>query len=540
MSTTINNSSIPSATRQPNQRKLDRCQNGNLWAFYCYFDSAAVQWAIRNYYSTDNGANWTQDTNAVTWSAGIDNYGLNFSVFIDLDDYAHLVYKDPTDGFLYYRRGTPNAGRTAYTWSSASLIYADVNANYPDIITLRDPAGSGWKGVAVWSSASSQPRNMAMGCYVTITSGGVITVPGTNDFYLSNPSPGYGVNIQTFPSIDFQHTGDGKTAANSSPALFAAWSAGASGVGKGIRFAKATYSAGTWTWGTEREIDNTHYITVADYWINCVFDGTAVIIGGEPYSGSFSHLVLFERDVADTTTTTLYTTGGGSNEANRIERGTLTYDSQRNYYLIGLNAANTGLQYRKYVRASSTLAAPVALATLATNTEGYPSSKRGYSSSRIEWLYVDGASSPYSIKYDSLFLIINISLSRTYKWNVRVAVAPFTRIYKWNVLVTVSPFTRIYKWNVKQQVLLNRIYKWNVIQTIIVPRIYKWNVFQTISLSRIFKWNVRVSVPTFTRTFLWEVFGGWTRIPPQDDIWTEINENDAAWTPEPVNSTTWR
>ena len=44
------------------------------------------------------------------------------SFFIDLDDYAHLVYKDRFDGYIYYRRGTPNAGRTAWTWRHASRL----------------------------------------------------------------------------------------------------------------------------------------------------------------------------------------------------------------------------------------------------------------------------------------------------------------------------------------------------------------------------------------------------------------------------------
>ena len=108
MSTTIVTSTVQTATGAGNGRRIDRCQNGVLWAFP---NVAATSW--RPQFSMDNGATWTQDTA----QSGV----TNASVFIDLDDFAHVVWIQSggtgpngatlTTGAAYYMRGTPNAGR---------------------------------------------------------------------------------------------------------------------------------------------------------------------------------------------------------------------------------------------------------------------------------------------------------------------------------------------------------------------------------------------------------------------------------------------
>lgn len=286
--TTIDTSTAATATAYSNQRKIDRCQNGVLWKVHL-----ATTAIFEFHYSTDDGATWTEDTSADINTGG-DTYVPNGSFFIDLDDYAHFVYKDGSDGYIYYVRGTPNAGRTAWTWSSAVVLRDTTPHNYPDLVAHRN--GTGWSVHVVWS-ATTATDNYVYYNRLTIASDGTPTDHGD-----SGLAGTYSNANTTWPSIDFNHTGDGKTVAGGTPHLYVAWSAGAAGAGLGIRFKKATYSDGSWTWGTEREIDSTRYIEGPRYYVNCLFDGTRVIIAGMLWDGAADDILLYERDAADTTT----------------------------------------------------------------------------------------------------------------------------------------------------------------------------------------------------------------------------------------------
>jgi len=375
---------------------VDRCQNGVLWAFP---NVTATSW--RPQYSSDNGATWTQDTA----QSGV----TNASVFIDLDDYCHVVWTQSgstgpngaslNDGDLLYMRGTPNAGRTAWTWSAATVFGSASNGfDYPDVVAHRE--GTGWAAHIVFSRATSFPSNYVYYSKVAITSAGVIT-QDTATFISAN----YGINAHTYPTIDFQHTGDGKTVAGGTPHLYVGWTAGTTGAGKGIRFRKAVYSAGAWTWNAEREIDNTRYQQSTVDWLNCIFDGARVLITGLGYTAASARdIILHERDAADTTTTTRTLLAGAAG-TDFLSTGSATYDGSANVYLFGRD--NTGgsgtykINYRKWTRATATLGAIVTLDATGPDLP-YISAKRGYSNSRIEIIRTDGTTSPYNVVYDSI------------------------------------------------------------------------------------------------------------------------------------------
>lgn len=381
MPTTIDTSTSATATAYGNQRKIDRCQNGVLWAFFTPANGSALE----GWRSADNGATWTFDKVAVTAS--------NFSVFIDLDDYCHIAYRDASDGYVKHVRGTPNAGRTAYTWSAPTTVFATGGMDAVDCVAHRE--GSGWVAHVVISTQQFGPF-FTVYQRLIITSGGSVSVGGYHEL---NSVAG---SAHSSPSIDFNHTGDGKTVAGGTPHLYVAWSAGATGAGKGIRFKKATYSGGSWTWGTEREIDSTRYIASAYFNLNCLFDGTRVIIGGALYSGGADYLCLYERDAADTITTTRFN-ATSINPAGPYATS-MTYDGNGNVYFVGVPAVATGQGiYRKWTRATTTLGSVTNI--MGSNTgRTTVSAKRGYSSNRIEVVYTNGTSSPYNVVYDSILL----------------------------------------------------------------------------------------------------------------------------------------
>jgi hypothetical protein len=391
--TQITTSTASTATAYSNQRKIDRTSNGVLWMLYWYGSGTGLNLN----YSTDDGATWSNGGAVFNGSAsGTQSYQMNASFFIDQDDHAHVVFKDNSNGYIYYRRGTPNAGRTAWTWSAASLLEAVTFFDYPDLVVHRE--GTGWVAHIVLSVVGNTtdkvyyyPRNIASNG--TITSGGSTAVSNLISSATS-PAP--------FASIDFNHTGDGKTVAGGTPHLYVAWSAGTTGAGKGIRFKKATYSGGAWTWGTEREIDSTQYINIGtNQWLNCMFDGTRIVIAGTVQDSQGTQAgKVYDRDVADTATVTHTIARVGTNY---LYGGSASYDSDGNVFFFGHKATSGyDLLYQKWVRATDTADSLVVLVTPRGTLSPHVSAKRGYSNNRIEFIYTDGTASPYNVTYGAI------------------------------------------------------------------------------------------------------------------------------------------
>ena len=393
--TTIDTTTAVTATAYSNQRKLDRCQNGVLWATF-WDGTSTTSTSIEFAYSTDNGATWTPGS--PTGFSGTDTtYTPNASFFIDLDDYAHLAYKDRSDGVVYYRRGTPNAGRTDWTWSAATAV-GSTNTNYPDLVAFRD--GTGWQVAIVAATGSN---GAAVYERLSISSGGTVTAGNLDGL---SASSGMGAMSRadyigtdaSFPSIDFNHTGDGKTVAGSAPHLYSAWSAGATGSGKGIRFKKATYASGSWAWGTERELDSSNY--AASGVISSIFDGARLVVAYEP-STSTTDAYIRERDAADTTTTsrTAPNLAGGA-----LSSISVTHDGSADIHLWVAGASADDVHRIEFDRSAGTWDASWTTVATADETDDTLSLKRGYSDARIEAVYTNGTGSPYSVIHASLTL----------------------------------------------------------------------------------------------------------------------------------------
>lgn len=233
---------------------------------------------------------------------------------------------------------------------------------------------------------------------ITITSGGGITVGGSTGVSVSYATS---VSREVYPSIDFNHIGDGKTIAGGTPHLYVAWSAAnTAGAGFGTRFKKATYLDGSWTWGTEREIDSSRYVLSAAYPLTLFFDGIRVVITGLLYTGSVFSYVIHDRDVADTTTT-LRAVLVNPGAVERLVSSSASYDSVGNVYMFGANAdkanGTQNLVYRKWTRSGGILG-PQILFDDTGRSVPYLSAKRGFSNNRIDFLYIDNTSSPFNIR----------------------------------------------------------------------------------------------------------------------------------------------
>jgi hypothetical protein len=383
---TVDTSTSALATAYSNQRKVDRCQNGNLWVTF-WNGTSTTSTSLEFWYSSDNGSTWTEDTAGRLGFAGTGTtYTPNSSLFVDVDDYAHLVYKDRHNGGIYYRRGTPNGARTAYTWSAAQTLSAVTDFDYPDVVAHRE--GTGWTAHMV---ISRQNTNVSGGAPVvysrwTIASDGTMTGGGGANLRATN----YGTGSHTWPSVDFNHTGDGKTVAGSTPHIYAAWSAGTTGADKGIRFIKGTYASGSWTWGTERAIDETSMANEGH--VSSIFDGTRVVIVYRD-SAATTAIKVRDRDAADTATTA-WTPPALSDGT--IQAISVNYDNAKNIHLWAVGATSQDPKRVRFERAAGTWNTwtTVSATTALANTL---SLRRGFSSSRIDAVVTEGAGSPYNV-----------------------------------------------------------------------------------------------------------------------------------------------
>lgn len=359
----------------PSGRKFDICQNGVKWI------GVRSGTTLTLYYSL-NGVSWVASSTFT-----LDSTSASFSFFIDKDDYAHLIITAVGEE-LIYQRGTPNAGRTLFTWTGG--LFVD-EAVYPDMVVHRE--GTGWMAHIVYDTGSTVRYKR-----ITISSSGVLTLS-------SVIMEETGVIDMRHPSIDFHHIGDGKTVKDGLPHVFYTRSKGTSGPSNGTRFRKWAYSGGVWTPGTEVEISQTKFISSLAYWIVCRFDGTRVVlVGFVAKSTGGTAPVIFSRDVADTTTTE-------SVLSDSIPAEYLLYGSAvinpvtGDIYFIGLNdieaAGSNDIVYRKWTRAGGTLGAEVVL-DVAVGATPYISAFPFLVNGRFEFVYVDDNASPYDIMFQGV------------------------------------------------------------------------------------------------------------------------------------------
>lgn len=262
-------------------RPVDYCQNGNLWAVI--FDNTADE--VEFYFSTDGGDSWAQSTASSIGAGEVQAGGLAF--FIDQDDYAHLIYST-TDPTFLYRLGTPNAGRTEWSWSSPITLAAQIG-DIATIVAHRE--GSGWKAHALALPTIGGTKHLVR-YQIDITSGHVPSLETTvdiHDFGIASGTAGV--------SVDFRHTQeDPKAVQSSTPSLYVLSWVGSSA----LIYRKLAYSGGSWGSGTGRTIDGGAQDASSRPYL--YYDGTRIVMT-HVTSATSTVARCKERDEADTTTT---------------------------------------------------------------------------------------------------------------------------------------------------------------------------------------------------------------------------------------------
>lgn len=361
--TTVATSSASTATRLSNQRKVARFSNGVLFGMY---EDSSFGLSCR--YSADGGSTWqTPGTGASIGST------FTSSVFIDADDYIHVVRRRTSDNYLVYNRGTPDAGRTSYTWSADFTVYASDKVDAADIVAVAE--GTGWKAFVVFAFADTTPSGLVYCSQLNVMSGGSVAHEGTSTLYQQ-----YIDNAYSYPSISID--------ANKN--LLVVWTAARTGSGYGVRAKKATYSAGSWSWGSEEIVTESYYAV------------SGILSGQTDSSGRF--LVAFRR--SSDNVVMVYERSSGGTWTDRspsaiTSPGSLSVatDTSDNIYLA---YTLSGLYTRKYNRGGA--AWDAAVQGDSATSAAYATARRDSAGNAIDVLYTVGSGSPYTVTHYRLTL----------------------------------------------------------------------------------------------------------------------------------------
>lgn len=320
-------------------RLFDYCQNGNI--FYVNHNPFGV---ITFYYSTNGGVTWSAAATTLTDGLVGSLFQSATGFFIDKDDYAHILYNAGSD--FGYRRGTPNASRTDYTWSS--LVYANTPGfgheyGALDIVAHRE--GTGWVAHCIMGEVHTSTAGVVDWVPIYITSGGTIS-KGTSQEIIS-----WGYNVGSLVSVDFHHeTADPKAVQGSAPHLYVAHTTNDSN--QDTYITRLAYSGGAWTVGSSLPV------STADnaYWINppqLFYDGTRIVVV-YTFEGSYATLRCFERDEANTTTTIRSVTATGGGYGGGLYSYGCGYDNDQNIHVFVSEDTSGDFLKSRYLRSGGT------------------------------------------------------------------------------------------------------------------------------------------------------------------------------------------
>ena len=333
--------------------------NGQMWA-----TDKSISGTIRFYYSNDTGATWAQDTGATISDINATGY---WSITSDSDDNVFILYaRSGTYNDQYAKHGTVSGN--VLTWSGTGYVFGiDGNlCKIQDIVAFKIGTDSYVAGIYQLSYQSQNHWR-------------VVKWNGTSWSAVSNGNVDVTANVAQM-SLDFHHTGDGKTVKDSTPHLYVGyWDYD----NRDYYFIKINYSAGpTWSGPTARRL--IYNATSGGARGQLRFDGTRSVMAF--LTVDTQNIRVWERDAADTTSTDItptslnLDTGGAATDRLSIVPEKNTQD----VYFLGIRDTDNYLSYAVYDRSAGTWDADMTLieATTPGKVEWFENERGG----RTGWL----------------------------------------------------------------------------------------------------------------------------------------------------------
>jgi hypothetical protein len=374
VATTITSASHGDSLSGSTEKRIDVAPDGTLWA--ALVDSSRV----RFFSSTNGGSTWSSSSgNDLSLGHGQSTAVPSFMV--DGDGYAHVSFvkwqADPQ--VVIYARGTP---RTGGGWSWATLTISPASGRTgvdSDVVVFRN--GTGW---VAWVSYDLSGSGGAKVAQVNISSTGALSVGATQH------GPSLANAQYQFGTLEFAHTGDGKTATASPHLLFTV----ASSVGAAPIYAhKATYSGGIWTWQTPVNITSSVEIRQTTLCTN--FDGQYLLVAWAATSSSVINVSEWDPTGTTVTARNPPSVPGGTGTILGIS---MAIDpSTDDVYLVAYGATIGNIIYSKFTRATTTWSAWSTVVTRsASSDDGDVQVVRHPPRDSVDMLYSTGGG-PYVI-----------------------------------------------------------------------------------------------------------------------------------------------
>jgi hypothetical protein len=361
------------------EKRLDVDPSGNIWA-------AIVDTGRVKFFSSGDGGN--------TWAsaAGSDlSLGQNTAVpsfFIDADGYAHIAFVqwDKSPQVIIYGRGTPRTGG-GWSWSTKTIAASGGRIGVDsDIIAFRN--GTGWVVWVAWTYDDGATG--ARVSKLSVSASGSITV----DSVAHGPASGFAA--YQVKSLEFDHTGDGKTP-STNPDIYLFVS---SAVGGSTYVHKAAYSSGNWTWGTPVTIEG----GVSIYQSVCctVHDGTYDFMVWNT-TGTSLKAAEWDGSAGSVTSRNPPAMPGGTGNVPGIS---LACDpSTSDIYLAAYGTTNGDIIYCKFDRGTTSWGSwTTAVTRPASSGDGDVQLVRHPPRDSIDMVFSQG-SGPYTIKYAQLLAL---------------------------------------------------------------------------------------------------------------------------------------
>lgn len=239
---------------------------------------------IHFWYSNNNGVSWAENTGGMLGAAQ-EPEGDWWAVFMTADDHVFCIYNRGPDNHEYWiKQGTISGNSISWGGSVGVISWGVLEPRMVDLCAWK--VSSDYYLGVIYGGTSATEISMKI-----IEWDGDVTWSAVHQHSPLIGQQGWSC------SIDFHHTGDGKTIKDSDPHVFVCWVNEAT---RDLNFRKYTFVSGTtWTTGDQRTIHN----GAANLIRRCrlKWDGTRVVMA--VLESAATALFVYDRNLADTTTT---------------------------------------------------------------------------------------------------------------------------------------------------------------------------------------------------------------------------------------------
>ena len=369
MSTTVVTSTSIAATRGGRLHAVDSA--GVDWV--AAYDLANTRWTF--WHSSNDGGTWTENTALRLTASGSNICG---SFVISGNDWGWFVTSTTTNTQF---RATTSALTSASTgWDQSSSLSGLSNGATALDMCVAVKAGTPTyytACIAIAAAANNTVRLQSVRIDAALLTQ---TTTGTR-------IDGAPLLNATQIAVDWSHTGDGKTQSGT-PSVFIAWRDSAS-----TSFAKCTEdTAGIYdSQGAVRTIDASAAATTAP--LTGISDGSRFVMAFTD-NGSPAAVKWYERDYADTTTTSRTPTALSDGTITSLSVAVASADADARLYAVGTTSDD--VKRLTYDRAAGTFDTWTTIEAT-TATANTMSVQRGYQGDGNGVVWTTGASSPFTI-----------------------------------------------------------------------------------------------------------------------------------------------